>query len=116
MKPFRLIVNAASFKQFEAAYSADRIMDEKPVKVATDGEGRLYTGVGVDTFGRTGKLIKVRRLYRVDEWPGKQPQTYPERVASNLRGDRFYGGMLVTHGGAKYVLGRSPVEVVKARG
>jgi hypothetical protein len=89
-------------------------MEEKPVKVAVY-HGVIYTGTGSVTVGRAGKRIEVRRMYLVDEWPGKRPVSYPERVAARLYGDRFYGGMLVRHGGQQYVLGLRRVEVVKGR-
>lgn len=110
----RLVVDAATFRRFHDAYSADRIADKGRVQILAF-DGRLYTCTGAMHTPGQSDVLYARRLYPRSAWPFRQkPLTYQQRVDSNVHGEGFYTGILVKHGGREFVLGPERYQVRQA--
>lgn len=108
----RVTVDAATFRRFDEAYSADTIAEKSSLKAVVVFKGALWTTVGKTTGPKIRTVITAYRLYPRTDWPfSTKPRSYQERVNSRVRGERFYYGVRVKHGRTVYVMGPERIEI-----
>ncbi|MFW6027475.1 MAG: hypothetical protein ACOC91_01575 [bacterium] len=98
------------------SYSADRIGMGQPVRKPFLWKGAPHVCVGISHYGGTAaeayRLVPVRLF-------GGDPTTYAEKLADSeaARADPmgFYHGMIVRHGGERFILSGPPIVFVPGR-